>query len=140
MIKKTNASFRAIREECGMTQNDLAEEFDVTLRSVKRWEHPNKDYQPPDDVWEWLLECRENLYQEAQNAADSVLSRHKGTSPVAVAYYRTQEELDARQLSVDRDYPVGYTNAITREAVRILEREKHIDVGFEYSLDFPEIE
>ena len=37
----TKADFRATRETIGLTQGDVAEACGVSLRTVKRWEHPD---------------------------------------------------------------------------------------------------
>ena len=41
MFNHTKANFRACRELVGLSQQDLAYEMDVLLKSVKRWENPN---------------------------------------------------------------------------------------------------
>lgn len=135
MIEKTKAAFRAVREECGLSQRNVSEEADVRELSVKKWENPDSDIkQPPDNVWAWLLACREGLYEEARRAVNETLAMHRGDAPVVLTYYRTQEQLDARQLAAGMDRPVGYVNAITREVARQL-CDKHVDVVLAYPAD-----
>lgn len=40
---RTKAAFRALREECGLTQADIAAEAGVRLLTVKKWENPTSD-------------------------------------------------------------------------------------------------
>lgn len=131
MVEKTKAAFRAMRDECGLTQQDIADEFGVNKMTIKRWEKPG-EAMPPDDVWEWMVKARDNLYAEAKHFVDEVTREHKGCDSIVVIYYRSQDEVDQRQLPVGLDRPVGYVNAITRETVRIL-RDRHIDVRYAYA-------
>lgn len=122
-MKKTKAAFRALREDCGLSQQDVADEADVAVRSVKRWESPNDaGYNPPDDVWRFLLECRGALYEDARLIAEEIIgSAGKRGDEVKLRYWRSQEALDAEQLP-DVDEPVGYANARMREVGRLLDK------------------
>lgn len=122
---KTKAAFRALRESCGMTQRDVADEAGVAVFSVKRWENEDESsHQPPDDVWEWLVECHQNMIAEARGSAAKALDladEERNGAPIAIRYYRTQEALDEAQLPLGTDRPVGYVNAIAMRAAEIIE-------------------
>lgn len=122
---KTKAAFRALRESCGMTQRDVADEAGVAVFSVKRWENEDESsHQPPDDVWEWLVECHQNMIAEARGSAAKALDladEERNGGPIAIRYYRTQEALDEAQLPLGMDRPVGYVNAIAMRAAEIIE-------------------
>lgn len=132
-MKKNKASFRALREDCGLTQQDIADETGVKILSVKRWENTNDDHQPPDDVWDFLLAARGALYQDAREIAEQIIQSVKAVNgkEVQLCYYRTQEQLDVVQLP-DVDEPYGYANARTREIARLLEAA---EVQYSYSYD-----
>lgn len=131
-MKKTKAAFRAIREECGFTQQDIADEADVKILSIKRWENMSDDNQPPDDVWAFLLAARGALYQDAREIAEQIINSVKsvGGEEVILRYYRTQEQLDQHQLVNGVDEPIGYVNARTREVARLLDRA---EIKYTYS-------
>lgn len=122
---KTKAAFRALRESCGMTQRDVADEAGVAVFSVKRWENEDESsHQPPDDVWEWLVECHQNMIAEARESAAKALAlarEERSDGPIAIRYYRTQEALDEAQLPLGIDRPVGYVNAVSMRAAEIIE-------------------
>lgn len=122
---KTKAAFRALRESCGMTQRDVADEAGVAVFSVKRWENEDdSSHQPPDDVWEWLVECHQGMVAEARESAAEVLAladEERNEGPIAIRYYRTQEALDEAQLPMGMDRPVGYVNAIAMRSAEIIE-------------------
>lgn len=124
-MKKTKAAFRALREECGMTQREVADEFDVQILTVKKWENPNSNIkEPPDDVWQWLLALRGAMHQDAREIADQIVaSLPNGATDLELNYFRTQEALDAVQLP-DADEPVGYVNARMRLVGQLLDREE----------------
>lgn len=131
-MMKTKAAFRALREECGLTQADVASQADVRVLTVKRWESHNiNDCMPPDDVWLLLLERRDALEEEARAAVEAIKRMHRGNEPVAIRYYRTQEQLDEVQL--DRDRPVGYVNAVTRRCMQLLS-----ELRIPYDVFYPE--
>lgn len=122
---KTKAAFRALRESCGMTQKNVADEADVAMFSVKRWENEDESsHQPPDDVWEWLVECHQSMIAEARESAAKLLAlarEERNDGPIAIRYYRTQEALDEAQLPLSIDRPVGYVNAVSMRAAEIIE-------------------
>lgn len=124
-MKKTKAAFKAIREECGMSQQDIADEAGVSVSAVKKWENPSYTMnQPPDDVWMFLLNCREAMYIDAAEIAGGIvesLSRVDGAHDLQLDYYRKQDDLDAVQLGTGMDEPVGYCNARMRVVGRLLE-------------------
>lgn len=124
-MRKSKTAFRAIREECGLTQQDIADEADITVRSVKRWEREGVEgYEPPDEVWEWLLSVREVMRADAEAMAERLMQMAASiqwSKPLTISYYRTQAELDAVQLSAGLDRPVGFANATARRVADILE-------------------
>ena len=125
-MRKTRAAFRALREECGYTQTDIANIFDIDRRSVRRWEAGNDEgwYEPPDDVFQWLVEESARMRANARMYHDElvlVAAEQEYSGCLALAYYRTQEELDAVQ--GDRGEHVGFVNATTRMVARMLEDE-----------------
>lgn len=123
-MQYTKAAFKAIREECGLSQQDVADEFDLSISAIKKWENPKYDRNnPADEIWQWLLECRAAMYSDAHDIAGEIEASIEVESGKAVVldYFRTQEDLDAVQLSEGVDEPVGYFNARTRAVARILE-------------------
>lgn len=130
-MKKTKAAFRAIREECGLTQQDIADEADVKILSVKRWENTKEDHQPPDDVWQWLLALRGAMYEDARHITTQIIeSLTEDAKDLVLDYYRTQEDLDSVQLP-EADEPVGYVNARTRLVGQMLDA-KEIKYSYAY--------
>lgn len=122
---KTKAAFRALRESCGMTQKNVADEAGVAMFSVKRWENEDESsHQPPDDVWEWLVECHQGMIAEARESAAKALAlaeEERNDGLIAIRYYRTQEALDEAQLPLGMDRPVGYVNAVSMRAAEIID-------------------
>lgn len=130
-MNKNKASFRALREECGLTQQDVANQFDVRVLSVKRWENDKEPSQPPDDVWEWLVKTRDSINSDACVWADRVISianNEANDKPIIIAYYRTQDDLD--RFGQD-DRPYSLVNTISRKAASIIEAAGY-DVQFAY--------
>lgn len=88
---------------------------------------------PPDDVWQFLLECRGALYEDARLIAEQIIESTQaieGAHGLTLDYYRTQEELDAVQLP-DADEPVGYVNARMRLVGHLLDKAE-VPYTFEY--------
>ena len=127
-MEKTKANFRALREMCGLSQQDVADAADVNRRSVKRWEESGNDWEPPEDVWEWILACAE-VQAETVDAAVSAAMAHPGGA-VQVTYYRTQEQFDAMGRD---DGPYGMANANSRLAAHRL-----MALGREVEFSYPD--
>lgn len=126
----TKADFRAIRETIGLTQGDVAKACGVSLRTVKRWEHP--DWQePPDDAWEWLLDMHDRhdaLVDEAVGRALAIVGERGEPAAVVITYYRDQAQYDAH----GRDPgPYGFVNSVAREVALDLNGEG-IETEFRY--------
>lgn len=130
-MNRTKAAFRASREECGLTQKELAEEVGVTVKTIKTWENPAQEWQPPDDAWRFLAACRAAMHHDARELADRIEATYQGVGDVLLDYHRTQESLDAAQASTGTDEPVGYHNARTRLIAYLLEQDG-VPVTFVY--------
>ena len=111
-MHKTKATARALREWCGMTQLDLADEFGVDVKTVKRWENPAHASKYPDEVFAWLHAARADMCDRAMGLAKSIAADRPERA--VLPYYRTQDDLDAVQLPLGQDQPVGYFNATMR--------------------------
>lgn len=96
---RTKAEFRALREMAGITQQHLADELGVQVRSVKRWESPDAPQHAPQDAWDVLDEALREQ-QEAILAALSIvdeMTEKLGEAPRAIRlpYWASQEHYDA---------------------------------------------
>lgn len=129
-MRKTKATARALRESVGMTQLELAAEFDVEVRTVKRWENPAHPSKYPDEVFQWLEEARSDMVSRAVGLAQGIAADKPAR--VVLPYYRTQDELDAVQLPLGQDQPVGYFNATARMVADALIALGIDDVCFGY--------
>ena len=129
----TKADFRATRETIGLTQGDVAKALGVSLRTVKRWEHP--DWQePPEDAWEWLLgmlERHDALVDEAVDRALAIAAKRGAPEVVAITYYRDQAQHDAHGRDLG---PYGFANSVAREVALDLNGEG-IETEFRYPDD-----
>lgn len=128
----TKADFRAIRETIGLAQGDVAKACGVSLRTVKRWEHP--DWQePPEDAWAWLLDMLERHDAAVDAMVDKAMAlvRERGPEVVAITYYRDQSQYDARGRD---DGPYGFVNSIAREVALGL-NDEGIETEFRYPDD-----
>ena len=128
----TKADFRAMREECGLTQQDVADALDVRALTVKRWERPGFP-EPPDDAWAYLHSMRDRMVEMAEFAADKAveLRDETGAGAIALTYFRDQRQYDA---SGRDEGPVGFANAVARATASRLLGEG-FDVEFAYPDD-----
>ncbi len=118
----THATFRAIREQLGYSQDQLAIELDVSLRTIKRWESP-AGTEIPAGVEQDLLELKELQQSAVDTIVDQVkqVERNIGSDAktIQMTYYRNQLEYNA--LGRDKGcYTVA--NANSRLAGQELER------------------
>ena len=125
----TKADFRAIRETIGLTQGDVAKALGVSLRTVKRWEHP--DWQePPEDAWAWLLGMLERHDAAVDAMVDEAMAlvREHDLEVVSITYYRDQAQHDAHGREPG---PYGFANSVAREVALDLAVEG-IETEFRY--------
>ena len=128
----TKADFRATRETIGLTQGDVAKALGVSLRTVKRWEHP--DWQePPEDAWEWLMDMhdRHDAAVDAMVDRTLVVAGRGDIDVVAITYYRDQSQYDAHGRESG---PYGFANSVAREVALNLNGEG-IETEFRYPDD-----
>lgn len=120
----TKAAFKALREEVGLSQHDVAVKAGVSLSSVKKWENPKYNNPLPDDVWNFLLECRDAMYEDAREIAEQIIESFevKQDSDMELDYYRTQTDLNSVQMGISSYEPVGYVNARMRAIAHLLDK------------------
>ena len=122
------ATFRAMREEVGLSQADFAALMGVHLNSVKRWENPDFSQQPPADAFAILsdlLNERDFLVRETLHN-DALDFEH--AQAITLTYYRDQTEFD---LYGRDEGNFKLANANARAIARAL-KERGLTVAFCY--------
>lgn len=133
MEQRTKATFKALRETVGLSQDNVAHDLGVSVTSVKRWERPG--YQcPPADAWEYMLDAYQAHCDAVNGALEQVdeIADLAGCDPelVPITYWRTQDQYD--RLGRDPGY-VGVVNARARAV-----GEELLKQGIEVEWRFPE--
>lgn len=129
----TAANFRALRELCGVTQQQVADAMGVQIRTVKRWE---KGVTPvPDDALAWLRERVIGHTQSVRSEVARMASCAEPPAALCLTYYRTQEQTDAEaELWGGESLPIGFVNAIYG-----LVGERLTDMGYLVSFKYPDV-
>lgn len=113
MNQRSKADFRALREGIGLTQQNIADVFGISVRTVKRWEHPDWG-EIPEDVWEYL-EGMADLHDrmvEDMRAAMVKKYQETGVDSLTITYFRDQQQYNEN----GRDEgPYGFVNAVARD-------------------------
>lgn len=109
----TAANFRAMREMCGITQQETADAMGVRILTVKRWE--KGDTPLPDDALEWMRGCMSSHVEAVDSEVERMTSMASPPQAVCLTYYRTQEQADLDAgLMGGEAAPFQYINAIYR--------------------------
>ena len=125
------ATFRALRDEVGLSQADFAALMGVHLNSVKRWENPNFSQQPPADAFATL----DDLLNERDFLVRKTL--HNGAldfehaQAITLTYYRDQAEFELFGRD-EGNFKIANANA--RAVARAL-KERGLTVDFCYPQD-----
>ena len=69
---RTKSEFKAVRERVGITQAALASIMGVSQRSVRYWEHPISQRQPPEEAWRLLDDALDRQRQVVSFALQKV--------------------------------------------------------------------
>lgn len=122
-MERTKAGFKALRERVGLSQQDVANELEVNVKTVKRWEQPQFQYDAPEDAWE-LLEHALDVQKQQVEYAVSVLNEQvenfgKMPNQVTLTYFRDQAMFDKHGRESGS---YGQANANARAAAAELER------------------
>ena len=125
----SKATFRALREEVGLSQADFAQLMKVHLNSVKRWESLEFSQEPPADAFAILNEAiakREFIIDATLNNDALDFDNAK---TITLTYFRDQGEFD----KFGRDEGnFKLANANTRALARELEIEGYTNIEFCY--------
>lgn len=115
---RSKQEFKALREQVGMRQADLAQEMDIAVRSVERWEsikYPN--YNAPQDAWDILddaLKLQRQVIAAALGQIDEAAQEVGGyPASVKLVYWSSQAEYDEHHC-VDDDGDWRQANATAR--------------------------
>lgn len=131
--QRTKATFKALRETVGLSQDNVAKDLGVSVTSVKRWERPGYQY-PPADAWEYMLDAYRAHCDAVNGALEQVdeIADLVGHDPelVPITYWRTQEQYD--RAGRDPGY-VGVVNACARAV-----GDELLKQGIEVEWRFPE--
>lgn len=85
-MNRNKATFRAMRETLGLTQQSLADRLNVKVLSVKRWEMPKYPQQAPNRVWQ--------LLEDLQTVQDAHVSKatETGADDVTLPYWMSAQD------------------------------------------------
>ena len=130
----TAANFRAMREICGVTQQQVADALGVRVLAVKRWEKGERPI--PDDALEWMRSAAVEHTDGVRTEAGEVMANAEPGEAVCLEYYRTQEQCDmAAELAGTEAGPYQFVNAVRRSAA-----ERLVDMGYLVSFAYPDEE
>lgn len=124
----TGANFKAARELCGYTQQQVADAMEVGVKTVKRWERG--DMEPTLEVRMRMVSYLEAHLREARDFARAVLDGIGDGTEADLEYFRTQEQYEAAH---DPVMHYQMVNAITRAAA-----ERLMDEGVSVTFHYPE--
>jgi len=102
---RSKSEFKAIRERVGITQAALASIMGVSQRSVRYWEHPISQRQPPEEAWRILDDALDRQRKVVAFALQNVdeAKETAGTKPNAVRLPYWLTEGDYVQWSTDSE-------------------------------------
>lgn len=130
----TAANFRALREICGVTQQQVADVLGVSVLTVKKWEKGVN--RVPGDALAFIREAAaEHTRAVRAEVAEAAFSAQPG-SALCLTYYRTQEQADLEAgLTGEAAGPYQFLNAVRRSV-----GERLIDMGYLVSFKYPDEE
>lgn len=131
---KGGADFRACREFVGWTQYEVSQNLDLNINTVKRWERPLGQYEPPTFAWEWMdaeLAAHDAEVDRILDAVEGIEEQSgKTLDPVKLVLFHNNDGMgfmrpDHRSAS--------WHNAVARDAWQCLTDSGH-NVQFVWSM------
>lgn len=130
----TAANYRALREICGVTQQQVADVLGVSVLTVKKWEKGVN--RVPDDALAFIREAAAEHTQAVRAEVAEAASSAQPGSALCLTYYRTQEQADLEaELAGETAGPYQFLNAVRRSV-----GERLIDMGYLVSFKYPDEE
>ncbi|WP_018142377.1 helix-turn-helix domain-containing protein [Alloscardovia criceti] len=111
----SRADFKALRETLGVPQKWLAEQLDVSLKTMQRWEDEKNEkwYQPPEHAWQFLEKIQTHQHARINETLAHVHTTPPANNTITLTYYRRSDKHSL-------DYPVEIMNATIRATALIL--------------------
>lgn len=130
----TAANFRALREICGVSQQQVADAMDVRVMTVKRWEKGETPV--PVDALAWMRACAGEHTLGVRTELGEVIAGAEPGDAIRLTYYRTQEQadMDAEVMGCEAG-PYQFVNAVRRSV-----GERLTDMGYLVSFKYPDEE
>lgn len=131
---QTPADMRAVRDIVGLRIEDLANDCNVAVRTLRNWEKKGQDWFIPDDICVYLEKLLDNYNNGVNIALDQVsaiIETMEGeSSEIPLTYYQNQNQYDlyGRDKGNYRLF-----NAITRGVAEVL-----INDGYKVRFVYPE--
>ena len=79
-MEKTKAQLKVLRESLGLSQKNIAEIYDISVRTVVRWESPTEPQIATTEYWDFLngiyahvSRCAEDIVRTAKESSCNVL-------------------------------------------------------------------
>lgn len=130
----TAANYRALREICGVTQQQVADVLGVSVLTVKKWEKGVN--RVPDDALAFIREAAAEHTRAVRSEVAEAASSAQPGSALCLTYYRTQEQADLEAgLAGGTAGPYQFLNAVRRSV-----GERLIDMGYFVSFKYPDEE
>lgn len=113
-MERTKSDFKALREMVGMPQSILAELAKVNVQSVKRWERPDNDWQPPQDAWDVLDEARERqlwMVDAAIEKAQELMDEFGEPGAIDLTYWHSAKDFDSAHPGEGKYFQMANANS-----------------------------
>lgn len=122
----TGADFRACREYVGWTQQEVANNLEINVTTVKRWERPLQPFDPPEFAWKWMdaeLKAHDSEVDRVLDIVDRI-EEHDGKTldPVKLVMFHNR---DGHSRLRPDGRSSGFHNAVQREVWQCLSDNGH---------------
>ncbi len=129
---RSAANVRAMREICGITQQQMADALGVRALAVKRWESGERE--APQDALDWLSEALREHDAAVAELVGGVVAQVPSGVECVLDYYRTQEQAEA-VANGGECAPHQFLDAVARSAA-----ERLTFLGYRVSFAYPDEE
>ena len=128
MMQKNPADFKAYRDFCGLTQQNIADLLGKSIKVIKQYEDGKIEI--PDEAWEIIdtaMQKRDSAMETAFHLIDDI-EKNKAADPKSITLTYWRDQLEYNQHGRDK----GFYNQVNANARAVADVLRNVGFNIEF--------